>query len=272
MGVLGVAVATLIAQAISSVLVTIALLHSSDLCDFSLREIRIDWDTLKTQLYIGFPGGIQSSMYALSNLILQTSVNSLGTDAAAAWTAIAKMDAIYWMIGGSLGTAITTFVGQNYGAGKMNRVKKTYKIVLIFTLIIGIVSTLIFQLCPQVIINIFGSGNELYQEFARKTFKIYLSLMTVTCLVKMTAVFFQSIGKSLYAVIASLIRDIVCFIPFSILFSLILESKNTGSGINGILYAAPISDFISIFVILTLTISFFKKVKNEEIDKDKVFK
>ena len=154
----------------------------------------------------------------------------------------------------------------------MNRVKKTYKIVLIFTLIIGIVSTLIFQLCPQVIINIFGSGNELYQEFARKTFKIYLSLMTVTCLVKMTAVFFQSIGKSLYAVIASLIRDIVCFIPLSILFSLILESKNTGSGINGILYAAPISDFISIFVILTLTVSFFKKVKNEEIDKDKVFK
>lgn len=128
MGVLGVAVATLIAQAISSVLVTIALLHSPDLCDFSLREIRIDWDTLKTQLYIGFPGGIQSSMYALSNLILQTSVNSLGTDAAAAWTAMAKMDAIYWMIGGSLGTAITTFVGQNYGAGKIDRVKRSGRI------------------------------------------------------------------------------------------------------------------------------------------------
>ena len=128
LGVLGVAVATLIAQAVSSALVTIALLHSPNLCDFSLREIRIDWDTLKTQLYIGFPGGIQSSMYALSNLILQTSVNSIGTDAVAAWTAMAKMDAIYWMIGGSLGTAITTFVGQNYGAGKMDRVKRSGRI------------------------------------------------------------------------------------------------------------------------------------------------
>ena len=166
-------------------------------------------------------------------------------------------------------------LGYNYGAGKMNRVKKTYKIVLVFTLIVGFIATLIFQLCPHIIINIFGSGNELYLEFAKKTFKIYLSLMTVTCLVKMTAVFFQSIGKSIHAVVASLIRDIVCFIPLAILLPLILENKNTGSGINGILFAAPIADFISIFVILILTVSFFKTVKDDETAEaveDKVIK
>lgn len=128
MGVLGAALATIIALAISSVLVTRALTKSKDLCDFSIREIRIDWDTLKTQIYIGFPGGIQSSMYSLSNMILQVAVNKIGTDAAAAWTALAKMDAIYWMVGGSLGTALTTVVGQNYGAGKMDRVKKSVNI------------------------------------------------------------------------------------------------------------------------------------------------
>ena len=128
MGVFGAALATIIALAISSVLVTKALANSKELCDFSIREIRIDWSMLKRQIYIGLPGGIQTSMYSLSNMILQVAVNKLGTDAAAAWTTLAKMDAIYWMVGGSLGTALTTVVGQNFGAGKVDRMKKSVNI------------------------------------------------------------------------------------------------------------------------------------------------
>ena len=155
--------------------------------------------------------------------------------------------------------------GYNYGAGKIDRVKKTYKIVLISTLIVGALATLIFQLKPEIIINIFGGADDpLYQEFAIKTFKIYLSLMTITCLVKMTAVFFQSIGKSISAIIASLIRDILCFTPAVLILCNVLENKEVGNGINGILYAAPIADFISIFVILVLTIRFFKSIKKIE--------
>ena len=159
--------------------------------------------------------------------------------------------------------------GYNYGANKMDRVKSAYKIVLISTLIVGAIATLIFQLCPQVIINIFGSGNDLYQEFATKTFRIYLSLMTVTCLVKMTAVFFQSIGKSIHAVVASLIRDIVCFTPLVLILPILFESKQIGSGINAILYAAPISDLVSIFVVIFLTVSFFKSINTNKV-KQKV--
>ena len=150
--------------------------------------------------------------------------------------------------------------GYNYGAKKFDRVKETYKIVLFSTIIVGLVATLIFQLWPEAIINIFGSGNELYYEFAKKTFRIYLSLMTVTCLVKMTAVFFQSIGRPIRAVVASLVRDIVCFTPIVLILSSVLENNTAGQGINGIFYAAPISDLISIFVILILTVSFFKEL------------
>ena len=151
--------------------------------------------------------------------------------------------------------------GYNYGANRMDRVKKTYKLVLILTLTVGIISTLIFQLFPKAVISIFGSANELYMEFAVKTFKIYLSLMTITSLVKMTAVFFQSIGKSVRAVISSIVRDILCFTPIAIILPIILESNNPGSGINGLLYAAPIADMIVFAVILILTISFFKSIK-----------
>ena len=156
--------------------------------------------------------------------------------------------------------------GYNYGAGKMDRVRQTYKIVLSSTLVVGIVATLIFQICPEVVIGIFGSGDALYQEFAIKTFRIYLSLLTITCLVKMTAVFFQSIGKSVRAVVASLVRDLICFTSLAIILPMTLESNNAGSGINGILYAAPISDIITLIVILILTITFFRKINSKAND------
>ena len=149
----------------------------------------------------------------------------------------------------------------------MDRVRETYKIVLRATLIVGIVATLIFEICPQVVIGIFGSGDALYQEFAIKTFRIYLSLMTITCLVKMTAVFFQSIGKSVHAVVASLIRDMVCFTPLAILLPGILETKVAGSGIDGILYAAPIADFVALAVIVGLTVSFFRGLKTDTAEE-----
>lgn len=157
--------------------------------------------------------------------------------------------------------------GYNYGAKKLDRVRETYKIVLKSTLVVGIIATLIFEVCPHVVIGIFGSGNGLYQEFATKTFRIYLSPMTITCLTKKTAVFFQSIGKSIRAVVASLIRDILCFTPLAILLPHFLEKAEAGAGINGILYAAPMADLVAIVVILGLTIPFFRNLNKEVVVK-----
>lgn len=154
--------------------------------------------------------------------------------------------------------------GYNYGAGKMDRVRKTYKIVLISTLIVGGVATLIFQLYPKAVIGIFGSGDALYQEFAVKTFRIYLSLVTITCLIKMTAVFFQSIGKSVHAVVASLIRDILCFTPMALILPMVLEAKTPGLGIDGILYAAPIADLVAVIIVVRLSLSFFRSLNEDE--------
>lgn len=153
--------------------------------------------------------------------------------------------------------------GFNYGAGNMDRVRQTYRLVLRVTLIVGISAVLLFQLWPKGVIGLFGSGDALYQEFAVKTFRIYLSLMMITCLVKMTAVFFQSIGKSVHAVIASLVRDILCFTPLALLLPALLEQKTPGSGIDGILYAAPISDLVAVAVVIGLTVPFFRKIKRK---------
>lgn len=130
LGVAGVAIATVVAQAVSAVLVTQALIREKELCDFSLREIRIHPELLKSELFLGFPSGIQASMYNISNMLVQSSINSFGTDTTAAWAAYGKIDALFWMMSSAIGIAVTTFVGQNYGAGKMDRVKKSIKVSL----------------------------------------------------------------------------------------------------------------------------------------------
>ena len=131
MGIAGAAIATLIAQAVSAVLVTRALMTSCDMLKLIPQEIRIHFTLLKSEFKIGLPSGVQSCMYSLTNIVIQAAVNNFGTDTAAAWAAYGKLDAIFWTICGSFGIAITTFAGQNYGAGLYERVKKSVRVCLL---------------------------------------------------------------------------------------------------------------------------------------------
>lgn len=124
LSVLGVALATVISQAVSAALVTNCLMNKSDEIKLCLRDIRIDFPQLRKMLSIGFPAALQSSTYAISNMVIQWAVNLFGVTVVAAFTAEAKVDVIFWMINGSFGTATATFVGQNYGAGNIKRMKQ----------------------------------------------------------------------------------------------------------------------------------------------------
>lgn len=154
--------------------------------------------------------------------------------------------------------------GYNYGAGNYKRVRQAYRLVLCISLIVGCAAVAIFELCPQIIIHLFGDGNALYHEFAVKTFRIYLSLTMITGLVKVTSIFFQAIGKPVRAMLASLVRDVLCFTPLALLLPALLERHNPGSGIDGVLYAAPIADVAALIAILALTVPFFRHLKQLE--------
>lgn len=120
----GAAIATIVSQLVSAVLVVLQLLRTKDSYRLVIRKIRLNLFIVMRIVRIGLPAGLQSVMYSASNIIIQSSVNSLGTDTVAAWTAYSKIDSVYWMIISALGISITTFVGQNYGAGKLDRVKR----------------------------------------------------------------------------------------------------------------------------------------------------
>lgn len=130
LGVAGAAIATLIAQAISAALVTWLLMRSGNTLALSLPQIRFYGPMLGSQLRIGMPTGLQSVMYSISNVLIQTALNNFGTDTVAAWSVYGKLDALFWMVSMAFGIAITTFVGQNYGAGKTDRVKKSVRVCL----------------------------------------------------------------------------------------------------------------------------------------------
>lgn len=130
MGIAGAAIATVISQGVSAVLVTRSLMKSYGILKLELRSIRFHGALLKSELKIGLPGGIQSFGYSISNIIIQAVINDFGTDTAAAWAAFGKLDAIFWTVCGSFGIAITTFAGQNYGARKFSRVKKSVRVCL----------------------------------------------------------------------------------------------------------------------------------------------
>lgn len=133
MGVMGVAIATVSCQGISACMVTWILIKGNSLFRLKIREIRFYMASLQSVLRIGIPAALEATMYTIANLIIQIFVNGLGTDTVAAWGTFAKIDAIYWMVVNSFGIAITTFVGQNYGAGKIQRMRKSVKVCLLMS-------------------------------------------------------------------------------------------------------------------------------------------
>ena len=124
-GVVGVAVATLLAQVISAALALGALMRSKGM-SYQLRigSTRFDWRILKNILKIGFPVGFQTMMFNVTNVLIQASINGLGTDVVAGWTAYLKVVGILGMFDTSYGVAVTSFSGQNFGAQRYDRVRK----------------------------------------------------------------------------------------------------------------------------------------------------
>ena len=136
---------------------------SVDIYRLRPNKIRFYKSLLIAIITIGLPAGLQSVMYGISNIIIQTSLNSLGTETVAAHTAFAKIDAIYWMISGAFSVSIITFIGQNYGARKFDRMKKSIKVCLLMDLIASLLLTTVMLLAGPYLLRLFTSDQEVIE-------------------------------------------------------------------------------------------------------------
>lgn len=153
-GIAGVAIATVIAQVLNMLLLTLRLLRTEESYRLSFREFRLHGKHLSNMFRLGVPSGIQNAMYGISNMIIQVGVNSLGTVVVASWAMTTKVDGIYWAVSNALGAAITSFVGQNLGAGKTDRVKKCVREGLVLSGVITIAISSALMLLARPVLRI----------------------------------------------------------------------------------------------------------------------
>ena len=140
MGVAGVAVPTVVSQLISSILVTVCLIKSESSIRLHLKKLKIDGATMREMLKIGLPAGIQGSVFSISNVIIQSSINIFGSVAVAGNSAAGNLEGFVYVIMNSFYQAALNFTGQNMGAGKLDRVKKTLYACVGMVTIAGVLS------------------------------------------------------------------------------------------------------------------------------------
>ncbi|MBQ6302929.1 MAG: MATE family efflux transporter [Clostridiales bacterium] len=159
----GVAMATVISNALSSVILLIFLKRSKSEVRFDWKKLKVDWRILGRILKIGLPASAQACVFSTANIIIQAAINSLGTTVAAASSAAFNIEIFSYYVLNSFGQACTTITGQNFGAHKIDRCKKTLKLCIIEGIIIEglMVFTLIFW--GKSLIAIFNPAPELVE-------------------------------------------------------------------------------------------------------------
>ena len=160
MSVDGVAIATVLSNAVSAAILWVFLLKTDKVIRLEPKKLRIDGLCLKQILRIGVPAGVQSAMFSIANIVIQGAINSLGTVVMAASSAAYNIEVITYDILNSFSQACTTFVGQNYGAGQIKRCKKTMQLSFLEGAIATFVSVVVLLLSARSLLAIFNSDPE----------------------------------------------------------------------------------------------------------------
>ena len=159
----GVAIATVISNLISSIILLVCLKKSKTAARFDEKKLRIDKKVLKMIMKIGIPSSLQACVFSSANIIIQSAINSLGTVVAAASSAAFNLEIFSYYVLNSFGQACTTFTGQNYGAWKIDRCRKSLKLCLLEGIIIEGLMVSMLLLCGKNMIAIFTSNPELIE-------------------------------------------------------------------------------------------------------------
>ena len=160
MGVAGSASATAISQFFSAFLVIMNLVRIPYSYRLNIRKIKFNKETAKQIIKISVPCGLQSSMFNISNMIVQIKINDFGSVAMAGCAAYEKIDGFLYMPMMALGLSISTFVGQNIGAGKYERIKKGVNVCLVLSVIMTMIGSAIVLLTGGRLLNVFTDNEE----------------------------------------------------------------------------------------------------------------
>lgn len=257
----GVALATVISQFLSAVLSINALMLRSDFCKLVLRKIRIYKKPLLQILRIGIPSGIQSSMFSFSNVIIQSSVNSLGAIAVAGNSAAATLEGFIWVSMNSVHQAALNFTGQNVGLKNYNRVLKIFKACLLCVTVIGLVGGISFYLLGRPLLSIYITDSPEAIEVGLVRLSIICAVYFLAGIMDTATGSIRGMGVSLPPMIITVLG--VCV--FRIIWVLTIFKMPKFNNAQSLYMSYPISWTITFLAELILFLIIVKKRKNKNL-------
>ncbi len=200
----GVAIATVIANVISSALLFWRLRRTQQSIHVEFRELRIDWGTLAKILKIGVPAGIQGAVFAVSNIVIQSAINSLGKEVMAASSAAFNIEVFAYDVLNSFSQACTTFVGQNYGAGQIKRCRRTLLLCIAEDAIATASAIALVLFAGRYLLAIFNSDPQVI-ELGYTRLTMVFSAYTFSMLYEVMSGYLRGFGISLVPAILTMI-------------------------------------------------------------------
>lgn len=260
MGMKGAAIATVLSQFLTFI-INILYLKKLKSISFNLNMFKLKLNIVKKLSMLGISSFITQMSFVVVMAIENNLLGKFGAESKfgaeipiTVFGIVMKISQILNSIIIGIVAGSQPIIGYNYGAQKYDRVKKTLKLVLLFSVIVSTIAFILFKAIPDKLISIFGSGDENYMEFACLSFRIYLMLCICNGVQIPSGVFFQAIGKSVKSAILSLSRQILLLIPAMILLGNMF-------GIIGILYAGPVADGIAFILAVVFLILELKNLK-----------
>ena len=273
-GMMGAAVATVIGQIVTAVLVLWYLMNMK-LIKPSKQDFQLNADITKKTLILGLTSflsqiSLVAAMATINNMIRKYgamdavfSFEQYAQIPMAVVGIVMKFFQIVISIVVGMAAGCIPIVGFNMGAGLKKRVGELFTRLLTAEACVGAAALLIVELFPHFLIQIFGAANEstYYSDFAVKAFRIYLCMMIFACVNKATFIFLQSMGKAVESTALSVIREIVFGVGFALVLPIFF-------GLDGVLYSMPVSDMLTFAIALFLIIRTYKEIgKTKKIEE-----
>lgn len=244
LGMTGAAIATIIGQICSGLLV-INYIRNYKTVNLKLEHLKLKWLYTERIISLGASPFFNQIAMMVVQIVMNNSLTYYGASSVygesiplACSGIINKVNMIYFSIIIGTSQGLQPIVSFNYGAKQYSRVKEAYMLASKYGFIISSIAFVIFQIFPRQIISLFGSGSEMYYEFAASYFRIFLFFTFLNFVQPITSNFFTAIGKPMKGILLSLTRQIIFLLPLIIVFPLFI-------GIDGIMFAGPVADFMA---------------------------
>lgn len=253
----GVAIATVISNIISSAILFVKLLKIDKSIQLNVKDLKIYKHSFSKIMKIGLPAGIQSAVFSIANIVIQSAINSLGTIVIAASSAAFNIEIFAYYVLNSFSQACTTFVGQNYGAGNIKRCKKTLIICIIEDAIASATTILLVLISGKALLSIFNNDPQVIKVGYTRLLIIF-SAYAFSMLYENMSGYLRGFGISFVPAILTIIG--VCVVRIIWIYT-VFPTKKT---FETIMLAYPLSLSITailIFIALLLYRPSHKQIK-----------